>query len=151
MQGKKECFAACLFVCYDMIRPDVALELAWMNNMIDFAFPYLLQVAFLFVFFFVLNCWYLFVFHFRQLLILFFFSVSKFIREYTSKVDELIKEKLEALSEVKAKEKEEKDMVAQQVWAFFTSKKLFSLYFCCLPRKTFLNLFPSFQWIYAWK
>jgi clathrin heavy chain len=48
---------------------------------------------------------------------LFFFSVSKFIREYTSKVDELIKEKLEALSEVKAKEKEEKDMVAQQVWA----------------------------------
>jgi len=76
---------------------------------------------------------------------LFFFSVSKFIREYTSKVDELIKEKLEAVSEVKAKEKEEKDMVAQQVWAFFTSKKLFSLYFCCLPRKTFLNLFPSFQ------
>lgn len=117
MQGKKECFAACLFVCYDMIRPDVALELAWMNNMIDFAFPYLLQVAFLFVFSFVLNCWYLFVFHFPQLLILFFFSVSKFIREYTSKVDELIKEKLEALSEVKAKEKEEKDMVAQQVWA----------------------------------
>lgn len=47
MQGKKECFASCLFVCYDLIRPDVALELAWMNNMIDFAFPYLLQVTFL--------------------------------------------------------------------------------------------------------
>jgi len=45
-QGKKECFASCLFVCYDIIRPDVALELAWMNNMIDFAFPYLLQVYF---------------------------------------------------------------------------------------------------------
>lgn len=44
MQGKKECFASCLFICYDLIRPDVALELAWMNNMIDFAFPYLLQV-----------------------------------------------------------------------------------------------------------
>ncbi|KAL0401189.1 UNVERIFIED_CONTAM: Clathrin heavy chain 1 [Sesamum latifolium] len=42
-QGKKECFASCLFVCYDLVRPDVALELAWMNNMIDFAFPYLLQ------------------------------------------------------------------------------------------------------------
>ncbi|MQM02720.1 hypothetical protein Taro_035489, partial [Colocasia esculenta] len=79
-QGKKECFASCLFICYDLIRPDVALELAWMNNMIDFAFPYLLQ----------------------------------FIREYTGKVDELVKDKLEALSEVKAKEKEEKDMVAQQ-------------------------------------
>lgn len=46
MQGKKECFASCLFVCYDLIRADVALELAWMNNMIDFAFPYLLQVTF---------------------------------------------------------------------------------------------------------
>lgn len=44
VQGKKECFASCLFVCYDLIRADIALELAWMNNMIDFAFPYLLQV-----------------------------------------------------------------------------------------------------------
>ena len=44
LQGKKECFASCLFVCYDLIRADVALELAWLNNMIDFAFPYLLQV-----------------------------------------------------------------------------------------------------------
>ncbi|CAN6483932.1 unnamed protein product [Victoria cruziana] len=79
-KGKKECFAACLFICYDLIRPDIALELAWMNNMIDFTFPYLLQ----------------------------------FIREYTSKVDELIKDKLEALQEVKTKEKEEKDLVAQQ-------------------------------------
>jgi hypothetical protein len=35
MQGKKECFASCLFICYDLIRPDVALELAWMNNMMD--------------------------------------------------------------------------------------------------------------------
>ncbi|KAJ7543091.1 hypothetical protein O6H91_09G024400 [Diphasiastrum complanatum] len=79
-QGKKECFAACLFTCYDLIRADVALELAWMNNIVDFAFPYLLQ----------------------------------FLREYTSKVDELIKDKLETINEVKSKEKEEKDMVAQQ-------------------------------------
>uniref|UniRef100_A0A803PWX4 Clathrin heavy chain n=1 Tax=Cannabis sativa TaxID=3483 RepID=A0A803PWX4_CANSA len=42
-KGKKECFASCLFVCYDLLRPDVVLELAWLNNMIDFAFPYLLQ------------------------------------------------------------------------------------------------------------
>ena len=45
VQGKKECFASCLFVCYDLIRADVALELAWINNMVDFAFPYLLQVT----------------------------------------------------------------------------------------------------------
>lgn len=44
VQGKKECFASCLFVCYDLIRADVALELAWIHNMVDFAFPYLLQV-----------------------------------------------------------------------------------------------------------
>ncbi|CAI0443755.1 unnamed protein product [Linum tenue] len=61
-------------------QSDVALELAWMNNMIDFAFPYLLQ----------------------------------FIREYTGKVDELVKDKLEAQKEVKAKEQEEKDVIAQQ-------------------------------------
>ncbi|EFJ13237.1 hypothetical protein SELMODRAFT_157554 [Selaginella moellendorffii] len=79
-QQKKECFASCLFTCYDLIRPDVALELAWINNMIDFSFPYLLQ----------------------------------FIREYTSKVDDLIKDKLAADQEVKSKEKEEKDLVAQQ-------------------------------------
>ncbi|KAL5985733.1 hypothetical protein ACLOJK_027720 [Asimina triloba] len=77
-QGK-ECFTSCLFTCYDLIRPDIALELAWMNNMIDFAFPYLLQ----------------------------------FIREYTGKVDELIKGKLEAIQEEKSEE-EEKELAAQQ-------------------------------------
>ncbi|CAH8337295.1 unnamed protein product [Eruca vesicaria subsp. sativa] len=79
-QGKKECFATCLFVCYDLIRPDVALELAWIHNMLDFAFPYLLQ----------------------------------FIREYSGKVDELIKDKLEAQKEVKAKEQENQDVMSQQ-------------------------------------
>merc|ERR1712217_174158 len=41
----KECFAACLYTCYDLIRPDVALELAWRNNMLDFAMPYLIQTV----------------------------------------------------------------------------------------------------------
>lgn len=45
MQGKKECFASCLFTCYDLIRADVALELAWMNNILDFVFPYFMQVS----------------------------------------------------------------------------------------------------------
>lgn len=39
----------------------------------------------------------------------------QFIREYSGKVDELIKDKLEAQKEVKSREQEEKDMVAQQV------------------------------------
>merc|ERR1712066_257222 len=39
----KECFAACLYTCYDLIRPDVGLELAWRKNMLDFAMPFLIQ------------------------------------------------------------------------------------------------------------
>merc|ERR1719261_1776818 len=40
-----ECFCACLYTCYDYVRPDVALELAWRKNMLDFAMPYLIQVV----------------------------------------------------------------------------------------------------------
>jgi len=40
----KECFAACLFTCYEHIRPDVGLELAWRRGMLDFAMPFLIQV-----------------------------------------------------------------------------------------------------------
>jgi len=40
----KECFAACLYTCYDLIRPDIGLELAWRKGMLDFAMPYLIQV-----------------------------------------------------------------------------------------------------------
>ncbi|KAJ6238519.1 clathrin heavy chain [Anaeramoeba flamelloides] len=39
----KECFGACLYMCYDIIRPDVALELAWRFNIVDFAMPFLIQ------------------------------------------------------------------------------------------------------------
>lgn len=39
----------------------------------------------------------------------------QFIREYSGKVDELIKDKIEAVKEVKAKEEEEKDVMMQQV------------------------------------
>jgi clathrin heavy chain len=79
-KGKKECFAACLYTCYDLIRADVAVELAWMHGIMDFAVPYLMQ----------------------------------FLREYTTKVDELIKDKIEATEEKRSKESEEKDVVAQQ-------------------------------------
>ncbi|KAJ4898339.1 Tetratricopeptide-like helical domain protein [Raphanus sativus] len=40
----------------------------------------------------------------------------QFIREYSGKVDELIKDKLEAQKEVKAKEQEDKDVMSQQEW-----------------------------------
>merc|ERR1719219_1286754 len=43
-ENMKECFAACLFTCYELINPDVGLELAWRNNMLDFAMPFLIQV-----------------------------------------------------------------------------------------------------------
>nr|GEZ65109.1 clathrin heavy chain 1-like [Tanacetum cinerariifolium] len=78
-EGKKECFAACLYVCYDLISPDVVLTLVWLNNMIDFAMPYFCQV----------------------------------LREYTSKVDTLEKDKIEAKKKTEAKENEEQDIVKQ--------------------------------------
>uniref|UniRef100_A9U2Z4 Clathrin heavy chain n=1 Tax=Physcomitrium patens TaxID=3218 RepID=A9U2Z4_PHYPA len=80
-KGKKECFAACLYTCYDLIRADVAVELAWMHGMMDFCVPYLLPI---------------------------------FIREYTTKVDDLVKDKIEATEEKRSKESEEKEVVAQQ-------------------------------------
>ena len=38
-----ECFAACLYQCYDLLRPDVIMELAWRHNIMDFAMPYMIQ------------------------------------------------------------------------------------------------------------
>jgi len=42
--GNHDCFAACLFHCYDQLHPDVILELAWRHNILDFAMPYLINV-----------------------------------------------------------------------------------------------------------
>lgn len=61
---------------------------------------------------------------------LIFFLPFQFIREYTGKVDDLVKEKLEALKEVKAKEQEEKDVIAQQVMLFPVTKK--NVWFVCM-------------------
>lgn len=43
-QGNYPCFAATLYSCYDLLRPDVVLETAWKNNIMDFAMPYMIQV-----------------------------------------------------------------------------------------------------------
>lgn len=37
----RACFAATLFTCYDLISPDVAIELAWRNGYTDFVMPYM--------------------------------------------------------------------------------------------------------------
>ena len=42
--GNYDCFAACLFHCYDQLHPDVILELGWRYNIMDFAMPYLINV-----------------------------------------------------------------------------------------------------------
>jgi clathrin heavy chain len=55
-KGDAECFAACLYTCYDYVKPDVVLELAWKHSLTDYAMPYLIQA----------------------------------IREYTTKVDDLV-------------------------------------------------------------
>jgi len=40
---QKECFAACLFTCYELIHPDVVLELAWRHQLMNFAMPFMIQ------------------------------------------------------------------------------------------------------------
>ena len=39
----KQCFSAMLFTCYDVISPDVVLELSWRYGLTDFAMPYMIQ------------------------------------------------------------------------------------------------------------
>ena len=42
-RGDRESFAATLFTCYTLIRPDVAMELAWRHRMTDFVMPFMIQ------------------------------------------------------------------------------------------------------------
>lgn len=39
----RACFAATLYSTYDLVRPDVAMELAWRNGYVDFVMPYVIQ------------------------------------------------------------------------------------------------------------
>lgn len=41
-QKENECFAACLYTCFDHIKADVALELAWVNGLMDYTMPFLI-------------------------------------------------------------------------------------------------------------
>ena len=41
--SEKECFSAALYTCYDLVSPDVALELAWLHSYTDDVLPYFIQ------------------------------------------------------------------------------------------------------------
>lgn len=42
--GNKECFAAMLYACFDLLRPDVVMELSWHHALNDFYLPYQIQI-----------------------------------------------------------------------------------------------------------
>jgi clathrin heavy chain len=44
-QKRSDCFAACLYLCYDLVPQHVALELSWLHGMTDAAMPFLIQAA----------------------------------------------------------------------------------------------------------
>lgn len=44
-EKKQDAFTACLYKCYDLLRPDVVMEVAWRHGLQDYAMPYLIQVA----------------------------------------------------------------------------------------------------------
>ena len=41
--GNRECFAAMLYVCFDLLRPDVVMDLSWQHGLNDFYMPYKIQ------------------------------------------------------------------------------------------------------------
>jgi clathrin heavy chain len=43
-EHRSDCFATCLYICHDFIRPDIVLELSWKNKLLDFAMPFFIQV-----------------------------------------------------------------------------------------------------------
>ncbi|KIY69192.1 clathrin heavy chain 1, partial [Cylindrobasidium torrendii FP15055 ss-10] len=41
--GNRECFAAMLFICFDLLRSDMVEELSWLHGLNDFFMPYKIQ------------------------------------------------------------------------------------------------------------
>ncbi|KAF7535433.1 hypothetical protein G7054_g5391 [Neopestalotiopsis clavispora] len=42
--GSKECYVGMLYACYDLIRPDIILELSWRHGLHDFTMPYMINM-----------------------------------------------------------------------------------------------------------
>ncbi|OWK00933.1 hypothetical protein Celaphus_00016483 [Cervus elaphus hippelaphus] len=43
-EERRECSGVCLFAGFDLLRPDVILEIAWRHNIMAFAMLYFIQV-----------------------------------------------------------------------------------------------------------
>ncbi|KAJ4296171.1 Clathrin heavy chain [Collariella sp. IMI 366227] len=42
--GNRECYVGMLYACYDLIRPDLVLELSWRSGLHDFTMPYMINL-----------------------------------------------------------------------------------------------------------
>ncbi|KAI1466714.1 clathrin heavy chain [Daldinia caldariorum] len=42
--GSRECYVGMLYACYDLIRPDLVLELSWRHGLNDFTMPYMINL-----------------------------------------------------------------------------------------------------------
>jgi len=42
--GNKECFAAMLYTCYELIPEDLVTELSWRHDLRDYAMPYVINL-----------------------------------------------------------------------------------------------------------
>jgi clathrin heavy chain len=45
LNNEKEYFTVCLYTCYELIRPDVAMELSWRFGMMEYAMPFFIQIS----------------------------------------------------------------------------------------------------------
>ncbi|KAH7027594.1 uncharacterized protein B0I36DRAFT_364776 [Microdochium trichocladiopsis] len=42
--GSRECYVGMLYACYELIRPDIILELSWRHGLHDFTMPYMINM-----------------------------------------------------------------------------------------------------------
>ena len=41
--GSRECYVGMLYACYDLIRPDVIMEVSWRHGLHDFTMPFMIN------------------------------------------------------------------------------------------------------------
>lgn len=44
-EGEKEFVAVTLYTCYDLLKPDLVMELAWRFGLMEFCMPYFIQIT----------------------------------------------------------------------------------------------------------
>lgn len=110
-QRNFDCFSGCLYQCYDLLHPDVILELAWRHNIIDFAMPYLIQVRF---YEYCIAAWQHFLLPNENYQITYFLCILQVMREYTTKVDKLEDAESERLEESASQSQPPSMMISSQ-------------------------------------